>query len=286
VAETLIRDLVAEVRHAQRAERRMRRLLDDAFAQLPASPHVQIETIPGIGRSTVAVLVAQSVDVHRFATPEKFVGYFGVFPDESTSGVDKQGAPLPPGTLRMSAKGADLARRYLWNAARSALRCNPAVAALDRRLKAKGTRGDIALGHCMRKLLHLIFAVWKTNRPFDAASFASPLADAASGNEEAVGHTRDVPAEEGVTTATATLAPSTLPVKPAPAANAAPRPRIDFAFLRQQVTMEQILRHLGLSEGLRGRGRQLRGPCPFHAPPGDRRCTFSVHLGKNVFRCF
>ncbi len=24
------------------------------------------------------------------------------------------------------------------------------------------------MGHCMRKLLHLVFAVWKTNRPFDS----------------------------------------------------------------------------------------------------------------------
>ena len=31
--------------------------------------------------------------------------------------------------------------------------------------------GDVAIGHCMRKLLHLVFAVWKTNRPFDEKHF-------------------------------------------------------------------------------------------------------------------
>ncbi len=36
---------------------------------------------------------------------------------------------------------------------------------------ARGTRGDVALGHCMRKLLHLAFAVWKKNEPFDKHFF-------------------------------------------------------------------------------------------------------------------
>ena len=79
----------------------------------------------------------------------------------------------------MCHKGNDLVRCYLWNAARVAIRCNPAVRALYRRLKSRGKRGDVALGHCMRKLLHLVFAVWKTDRPFDEDHFpwANPAAD-------------------------------------------------------------------------------------------------------------
>ena len=88
----------------------MRRLLSDAYAALPASPHLQVVTIPGIGVATAAVLIAQAVDINRFATPDRFVGYFGVFPEENTSGVDKFGNPLPPGTMRMSRKGNDLVR--------------------------------------------------------------------------------------------------------------------------------------------------------------------------------
>ncbi len=67
----------------------------------------------------------------------------------------------------MSRKGNDLVRHYLWNAARSAIVHNPAIGALYRRLRAKGKRGDTALGQCMRKMLHLVYAVWKTNRPFE-----------------------------------------------------------------------------------------------------------------------
>ncbi len=50
--------------------------------------------------------------------------------------------------------------------------------------------------------------------------------------------------------------------------------------------MEQVLRHLGLFDTLRGRGLQRRGPCPIHGQPDDTQPTFSAHLGKHIFQCF
>jgi transposase len=299
VAEALIRNLVAEVRHAQHTQTTLRKLLVSTFDELPRSPHVQVVTVPGIGAATAAVLVAKLGDIERFATPNQVVGYFGLFPEESRSGVDKHGNPLPPGTMLMSRKGNDLVRGYLWNAARTAIRHNPAVRALYRRLRAKGKRGDVAMGHCMRKLVHLAVAVWKTNRPFDKTHFAweGPTdtpgatatpgsASAPPGQKAAVGHKRDLPAEKVVTTAGSTVEPAPASVKPVTPATAAARTQVDFAFLRQQVTMEQVLEHLGLWSQLSGRGQQRRGPCPIHSHPGDRKRTFSVHLGKKAFQCF
>jgi transposase len=301
VAETLVRDLVTQVRHGAQHEDKLRHLLAEAFAQLPPSGHRQLVTIPGIGTATAAVLTAKIIAIDRFRSPEQLVGYFGLFPQEDSSGVDKNGQPLPPGTLRMSPKGNDLVRGYLWNAARSASQHNPAVRALYRRLKAKGQRGDVALGHCLRKLLHLVFAVWQTDRPFDENHFPweprpdtppavpppSPAAPTDS-NDKAVGHTRAEPAPTVVTTAAATVDAAPPPVKPATTAatTAPPRPWVDFAFLREQITLEQVLRHLGRFVDLRGRRPQLRGCCPLHGQEGSKERTFSVHLGKNVFQCF
>ena len=302
VAETLVRDLVAQLRHCEQAEQKMRDLLSAAHDDLPASGHLQVVTIPGIGAATAAVLTAKIVDIDRFETPDHLVGYLGVFPDENTSGVDKHGHPLPAGTLRMSQKGNDLARGYLWNAARSAIICNPAVHALYHRLRAKGKRGDVAIGHCMRKLLHLVFALWKTNRPFDEHHYPwEPPSDTPvpilaptqpvavlppPSNEMAAGHTREAPAKQVVTTATSSVAPAPAPVNPTPPPTAPARPRVDYAFLRRQVTLEQVLRHLNLLDQLHGSGQQRRGPCPIHGHATDRQHTFSVHLGKNVFQCF
>jgi transposase len=306
VADTLVREQVAQVQHSVQHEEKLRQLLDKAFADLPASGHQQLITISGIGPATAAVLTAKIIDMDRFASPEHLVGYFGVFPEENSSGVDANGQPLPPGTLRMSHKGNDLARGYLWNAARSATQHNPAIRALYKRLRAKGTRGDVALGHCMRKMLHLVYAVWKTNRPFDPNHFpwepssdtppatpapasAEAAALPADSNDKAVGHTQALPAEEVVTTASPKVEQAAAPVNPpapsAPEATPA-RPWVDYAYLREQIAMEQVLCFLGLFAGLRGSGQQRRGCCPVHGKPGAKERTFSVHLGKNVFQCF
>jgi DNA primase len=51
------------------------------------------------------------------------------------------------------------------------------------------------------------------------------------------------------------------------------------------VTIEQVLRHLGVFEQMRG-GAQRRGPCPVHGSKHERTRSFSVNLQKNVFQCF
>jgi transposase len=299
VAEALVGDLVTQLRNCQNAERSLRKLLTTTFAELPASPHVQVLTIPGIGQATAAAIVGKIVDIDRFATPDQVVGYFGVFPQENSSGVDRQGNPLPPGTMHMSRKGNDLVRSYLWNAARVAIRHNPAIRALYRRLRAKGKRGDVAMGHCMRKLLHLVFAVWKTNRPFDEKHYAweNPAETAVPTNptrssagatnpahDKAGGHKRNKSAKTVVTPASSNVEAAPSAVKSANPTGAA-RPHVDFAFLRQQVSLYQVLAHLGLIDQPRGSGPQRRGPCPLHSHAADREQTFSVDLGKNAFRC-
>jgi transposase len=307
VAEALVRNLVDQVVRSRKAQRDLQQLVTDAWDDLPASPHARVLTIPGIGQATAAVLVAKIVDIGRFATPDSLVNYFGVFPEESSSGVDKEGRPRPTGAMHMSRKGNDLARASLWNAARAAIRHNPAVRALYRRLRARGSRGDVAIGHCMRKLLHLVFAVWKTDRPFDprhydwepagekgtmtttdggARTIRTREPAPSTADENAVGHERDEPAGKVVTTAPSRVEPIPSAVKPpAPSVRVA-RPRVDYAFLRQQINMEQVLAHLGLLARLRGRGQQRRGPCPLHSHPAAAERTFSVHLDKDVFRCF
>jgi transposase len=298
-AAALIRHQVEQLEACLASEKKLEKLLAQAYRALPRSAHVQIETIPGIGTATAAVLVAKMISLDRFATPENLVGYFGIFPEENTSGVDWQGNPVPPGTMRMSAKGADLVRRYLWNAAKSATQYNPAVRNLYARLRARGTRGDVALGHCMRKLLHQAFGVWASDRPYNEAasmphqtevaadansvppiSAQAPPAFESSETQTAAGHKRDNPQRKVVTAAKGNVEPRVGPVKKGRAWGS-----IDYAFLREQITLEQVLSHLGYLEHLQGRTAQRYGPCPFHAAKREKNRSFCVNLKKHVFRC-
>ncbi len=67
----------------------------------------------------------------------------------------------------MSKKGNDLVRKALFMASLSALRANPAIRALYARKRRQGKDKMVALGHCMRKLLHLVYAILSQNQPFD-----------------------------------------------------------------------------------------------------------------------
>jgi transposase len=244
----LVREQVRQLRDAGARQKRLEKLLVAVYQRLPQPNH--LDSIPGIGAVTAAVLTAFIGAIDRFDTPGKLVAYFGTLPIETASGVDRDGNPRGPKRYVMSRRGNDLVRRYLWMAALSAVRHNPAVRALYARVVAKHPqRKAIAIGHAMRKLLHLAFAVWKTGKPFDATRYpwqspahldqqqpggeAEQSDLAMSPNGPAAGLTPDVPAKPEVTAA------GSIPSTPA---DTLPRPRgadaphlvVDFAHVKRR----------------------------------------------------
>jgi transposase len=293
--DELVRDQVRQLRDSGARQKRLENLLVSAYHALPHTNH--LDTIPGIGPVTAAVLTAFIVDIDRFATPGKLVAYFGVLPIEASSGVDRAGQARGPRRFVMSRRGNDLVRRYLWMAALSAIRFNPAVRSLYARVVARHPgHKAVAVGHAMRKLLHLVFAIWKTARPFDRNHYpwSTPAHVEVSDNtmsvekessdndmsvkSQAVGHKPEaVPAEKVVTAACAGSVAET-------SADGATT-FVDFAHVKSQLSLTQVLDHLGLLTRLRGSGPQRRGACPLHRGDGRGR-TFSVNLDANVFQCF
>ena len=128
--EELLRDQVRQLREGRARQKRLENAMVQAYRHLP-TPNYS-DTIPGVGDVTAAVLTAFILDIDRFETVNKLVAYFGVLPFEVSSGVDRDGQPRGPRRYVMSNRGNDLVRRYLWMAALSAIRFNPAVRALYR----------------------------------------------------------------------------------------------------------------------------------------------------------
>jgi transposase len=299
-AEQLLKGLVDQLRQSQAAEKTLEKLLEKTFQALPDGGHRQVLTIPGIGISTAAALTAKIVSIDRFTTAEQLVSYFGVFPEENTSGVDKRGKPIPPGTMCMSKKGNDLVRRCLYMAAMTAMRDNAAAHAVYARQAARGKRGDVALGHCMRKLLQQVFAVWTTNRPYDAEAYPhrkaeeqAQASDQAKAQSKAAGRNKGrSPKSQAVTAAASSVGSDGVAVKETADRAAkveppsSPPAMIDYAAIRRQVTMKQVLDRLGHLGRLVGSGAQRRGPCPLHPEEQSRGRSFSVNFDKNVCRCF
>ena len=272
-AEELVRDQVRQLRDVTARQKRLEKLLSEVYQTLPSN---HLASIPAIGPVTAAVLTAFIVDIRRFTRPGKLVAYFGILPIEAASAVDRDGTPRGPKRYVMSRRGNDLVRRYLWMAALSAIRCNPAVRALYARVVAKHPNAKaVAVGHAMRKLLHLVWAIWMTDRSFskDYYPWHAPL----TAQEQAAGLTPDEPEWKQVTAACVDSIPHDEPGCAAAT--------VDFAHLKRQLSLARVLDQLGLLGRLRGTGPQRRCACPIHR--GDARGrTFSVNLDANVFQCF
>jgi transposase len=288
VAE-LVRDQVRQLRDNRARQLRLEKALQNAYHSLPEPNH--LDSIPGIGAVTAAVLTAFILDIDRFDTPNKLVGYFGVMPIEVGSGVDRDGKARPSKRYVMCRRGNDLVRRYLWMAALSAVQFNPAVRALYARVVAKHpNQKAVAIGHAMRKLLHLAFAVWKSKKPFDQNHYpwdtpahldTRDQPGDTPPKEQAAGLTLVEPAKQEVTAA----APITSTAILREAKPPHERTFLDFAHVKKQLPILRVLEHLGLASKLRGPGAQKRCACPIHRADGRGR-TFSVNLNANVFHCF
>jgi len=62
-------------------------------------------------------------------------------------------------------------------------------------------------------------------------------------------------------------------------------PGVDYTTVQSRVPMARALELLGFVAGAVS-GDQLRGPCPVHRSQSPRSRSFSVHLAREVCRCF
>ena len=122
-----------------------------------------LQSIPGIGPATAAVLLAELGDVTRFRSAKQAAAFAGLCPSLCQSGTSVHARG------RLSKQGRSRLRRALYFPAMNALRFNPVLRAMQERLKSRGKRHMVILGAAMRKLLHLAFGVLRSKKPFDVA---------------------------------------------------------------------------------------------------------------------
>lgn len=119
-----------------------------------------LDSIPGLGEATIAVLLALLGEVQRFHAAKAVAAFAGLSPAERQSGTYK-------GQSHLSKTDDPLLRKALYLPAVVACQHNPLLRALRERLKAKGKPGKVIVCAAMRKLLILAYGVLKSGRPFD-----------------------------------------------------------------------------------------------------------------------
>lgn len=159
--------LIADIQeHLDWLERKMAVLIADIDDHIDHHPQLKedaklIESIPGIGKTTVAKVLAYLGDVRRFRSAKALAAFVGVSPRERRSGSSVRGRTM------LSRAGHAAMRRALYMPGLVALRHNPVLKDFGERLRASGLAPKAVVGAAMRKLVHLIYGVIRSGQQFN-----------------------------------------------------------------------------------------------------------------------
>lgn len=124
------------------------------------SKQALLDSIPGLGERTIAILLAFYADTERFASARKAVAFAGLDPHQHESGSSVKGKP------RMSRIGHAFLRKALYMPAMVALYKTVWGKSFRDRLAASGKPPMLIIGAMMRKLVHVAFGVLKSGEMF------------------------------------------------------------------------------------------------------------------------
>ncbi len=124
--------------------------------------HRLLQSMPGSGAATAALFLAE-VDVRQYASARQVAAFAGLVPCLRQSGSSVRGR------ARLSKVGSPRLRRALYFPAVTALRCSPPLRQWAAALHARGKCPMQVIGAAMRNLVHIMYGVLKSGRPFNPA---------------------------------------------------------------------------------------------------------------------
>lgn len=131
--------------------------IEELFRQLPHDP----SDFPVGSVQSLAAILAEIEDIHRFSTLKQFLSHFGWCPQTFQTGGFRLEHP------RMSHAGNPYVRRMVWMLAILAVNVVPAYRDYFQRRTAAGKKKMHTIVAVGRKLLSVIYAILKTGRPFN-----------------------------------------------------------------------------------------------------------------------
>ncbi|WBS04247.1 IS110 family transposase [Pseudoduganella sp. SL102] len=129
-----------------------------------------MRSIPGIGSTTIAKVLGHIGDIRRFGSAKALAAFIGVSPKQKSSGTSVRGR------TSMSKIGNNDLRSALYMPGMVAKRYNTLLKTFAERLSANGMAPKAVTGAVMRKLVHLIYGVVCSGKPFDPNFLNSGLA--------------------------------------------------------------------------------------------------------------
>lgn len=130
-------------------------------------------TMPGIGPIAATMFAAHVDDVSRFESGEQLASYLGLVPGEATTGGKVvRTSMIKAGPKQLRSQMVQSA----WTLRRS--RPNDPIVVWARRIEEKRGK-QIAIVALARKMTKVLYAMWKAQKPYDAARASEARASAA-----------------------------------------------------------------------------------------------------------
>lgn len=145
----LIRELDNEIAEIESA---IKKIMDEID-----SP---ITSIPGIGLSMAAMIIAEIGDFSNFDSPDKVLAFSGLSPSTYQSGK------LNNCYAHMEKRGSRYLRYALYNATKYVCFWCPIFAEYLNKKRSEGKHYNVAISHAAKKLVRLIFALQKSGQPY------------------------------------------------------------------------------------------------------------------------
>lgn len=153
-------------RHQRYLEHRMKQLRREARRLIARDPELDrrfrlMLTVPGIAETSALQILGELVVLSETLDARQWVAFSGLDPSHCTSGTSVEKRP------RISRGGSRHLRHALYMPALVALRHEPHLRAFYQRLLGRGKKPLQAVVAVMRKLLHALFAMFRTNQAYD-----------------------------------------------------------------------------------------------------------------------
>jgi len=125
-----------------------------------------VTTIKGVGIMTVATIISETQGFHIFNSIKQLVSYSGY------DVVERQSGSSIKGKTRISKKGNKYIRRALYFPALSSVRFNKHMKEFYTRIFERRYQKMVSYVAVQRKLLTLIYTLWKNNEVYDESKVA------------------------------------------------------------------------------------------------------------------
>ncbi len=165
--DSLVREMLQErLKHIQKQVDKITLSLQNLAKEdsLIAHHMALLMSIPGIGETTALHLLGELPDLSTFKCAKQLAAFAGLNPSIKTSGTSVRGKEA------ISKTGRKELRTLLFFPSMTVMRGSSSIKLFVEKLRAKGKKGKVIVTAVMRKILHIVFGVLKTQTPFQGAA--------------------------------------------------------------------------------------------------------------------